>query len=126
MSVGRNSRSESARRRTTHSRGESHPAVNARIEAKLKTYMRRFPSVKRLTVEPSTAANKRLTARFVMDGRPRTVHFGQAGAFTWADGADRAKRDAYRARASRITNAHGEYTYVIAGTANSFAYWLLW
>jgi len=100
--------------------------MNARIARKIPAYERRFPAVKELKIVRSDREGKRLKATFMLRGARRTVHFGLDGAYTFADGAPRRKRDLYRARASRITNADGQYTYLIAGTANSFAYWLLW
>jgi hypothetical protein len=88
--------------------------------------MKRFPQVKNLIIYKSTRAGKRFTAEFDLAGVYHRVHFGLAGAFTWFDGAPATKRDSYRARASKIKNAQGRYTYKIAGTANSFAYYILW
>lgn len=100
--------------------------MNATISKNIGKYRRLFPSVKNLHISPSSSPNKRLKAEFIMNGRPYIVHFGLKGAYTYADGAPISKRDSYRARASKITNAKGEYTYKIPGTANSFAYHLLW
>lgn len=100
--------------------------MNSTIRQNIIKYHRLFPSVKNLVVVPSSSLNKRLTAVFYMGGRRHVVHFGLRGATTYADGASKAKRDSYRARASKITNASGQYTYKIPGTANSFAYHLLW
>lgn len=100
--------------------------MNAHIERKISAYRRKFPSVKDLHVVKSDRPGKRLKATFTLNGKLKTVHFGLHGAVTWADGAPREKRDSYRARASRIKNAAGRNTYLIPGTANSFAYWVLW
>jgi len=100
--------------------------MNDRIARKTQEYTRLFPSVTGLQVETSNRAGKRLVATFTLGGKRHTVHFGDASAYTWADGAPKSKRDSYRARASRITNGAGQYTYRIAGTANSFAYHILW
>lgn len=100
--------------------------MNATILRKIPAYMRRFPQVKNLTLKRSPREGKRLVANFTMFGQHHTVHFGQWGAFTYADGATKEKRDSYRARASKITNKNGQYTFVIPGTPNSFAYWILW
>jgi hypothetical protein len=105
--------------------GGGYP-LNDHIRGKAADYMRRFPEVTHLSLTPSTAAGKRLTARFVMDGEERRVHFGLYGATTWADGADANKRKGYQARASKITDRYGRYTFNVPGTANSFAYWILW
>jgi hypothetical protein len=101
-------------------------AMNQYILDRKPEYEKRFPQVKNLVLSVSTASGKRLTATFVLHGQKCMVHFGLKGAYTYSDGAPPEKRDSYKARASKITNAKGEYTYMIPGTANSFAYWLLW
>lgn len=100
--------------------------MNAHIERKIREYKRRFPQVHDLAVVRSDRTGKRLKATFSMAGRPHTVHFGLSTAYTWADGAPEEKRRSYRARASKITNGRNQYTYRLPGTANSFAYWILW
>lgn len=100
--------------------------MNAHIERKIRAYKQKFPQVKDLHITESDSEHKRLRAEFTLRGKHKVVHFGLKTAYTWADGAPKAKRDSYRARASKITNADGKYTYVIPGTANSFAYWILW
>jgi hypothetical protein len=87
--------------------------------------MRRFPAVKNLVLCKTTGP-KRFAAEFTMGGKHRIVRFGDPNGSTYADGASSQKRNSYRARASKITNARGQYTYKIPGTANSLAYWLLW
>lgn len=100
--------------------------MNAYIKARVPEYLRRFPSVKNLHLAPSPNPRKRLRATFDQDGHQRTIDFGQRGAKTFADGATEKKKDGYKARASKITNADGELTYRHPGTANSLSYWLLW
>lgn len=92
----------------------------------LAKYKKKFPQVKELSISKSNREGKRFVARFVMYGKQKTIHFGLHGAYTYFDGAPKSKRNAYRARASKITNLNGDYTYKIAGTANSFSYHLLW
>ena len=89
-------------------------------------YKRRFPQISELKITNSKRAGKRFCAKFTLNGVRRTVHFGLDGAYTYYDGASPEKRNSYLARASKIKNASGKYTYLIPGTANSFAYWLLW
>lgn len=48
------------------------------------------------------------------DRKGKKVHFGQQ------------KRSAYRARASKIRNKEGQYTYEIRNTPNYLAYNILW
>jgi Family of unknown function (DUF5754) len=96
------------------------------MERKIREYERRFPRVTKLQVRPSRKAEKRFRAEFLFDGQARAVDFGLRGATTYFDGAPRKKQKSYQARASKITNAAGQYTYKLPGTANSFSYWLLW
>lgn len=56
----------------------------------------------------------------------KKVHFGSATSTTFLEGADEKKRNAYRARASKIKDKNGRYTYKIPGTANYYAFHLLW
>ena len=50
-------------------------------------------------------------------------HFGAKNSQTFIEGASEQKRDSYRARASKITNKEGQYTYKIKYTPNFLAYW---
>ncbi len=95
------------------------------MQKKVNDYMKRFPQVKQLRVYPCLGA-KRYTAVFLLNNKRKVVHFGMKGGFTYLDGASEKKRNSYKARASKITNSEGMYTYRIPGTANSFSYWLLW
>jgi len=96
------------------------------MDKKIKEYTHRFPSVKNLQITSSDRKGKRFTATFVMGGETQNIHFGLKGAHTFYDGATQQKMLSYRARASKIKNKYGQYTYKIPGTANSFAYWILW
>lgn len=96
------------------------------LESRARAYMKRFPAVRNLVIKPAKVNGKRFTAVFDLRGKKITKHFGLAGAYTWFDGAPVEKRNSYRARASKITNKRGQYTYKIAGTSNSLAYWILW
>lgn len=100
--------------------------MNTTIARNLPRYKKRFPQVANLILQPSRVGNKRLTAMFDIGGKRKMVNFGLRGAVTYADGASKKKRDSYRARASKIKNKKGQFTYLLPGTANSFAYWLLW
>lgn len=98
----------------------------------VKKYAKKFPSVIGLRVRKLPGdSKKRFVADFTMDGKERRVQFGSPVAKTWIDfgtktDAAKIKRRSYRARASKIKNKSGVYTYMVPGTANSFAYWLLW
>jgi hypothetical protein len=62
--------------------------------------------------------------KVVIDGQ--TIHFGDKNSTTYLEGASDEKRDAYRARASKIKNKDGQYTYLIKYTPNYLAYHVLW
>lgn len=89
-------------------------------------YTRKFPQVKHLKIENSKRAEKRFVARFELGGKRKTVHFGLKGGSTYIDHRDKKIRTAWRARHSKIKLADGRYAYMVAGTAESFAYHLLW
>jgi len=100
--------------------------MNAHIEKNIQSYSARFPTVKNLIVFPSWLPTKRLVASFDLDEKKHIVHFGQRGAKTYADGTTKIRQRSYKARASKIKNNAGEYTYKIPGTANSLSYFVLW
>jgi hypothetical protein len=75
------------------------------------------------TISPSPRKNKRFVF-FTTGAKP--IHFGDPRATTFADGASEKKRKSYRARASKIKNKAGEFTYNKRITANFLAYHLLW
>jgi hypothetical protein len=60
----------------------------------------------------------------LMDGH--TVDFGARGSQTYLEGASESKRKAYQARASKIKNKAGEFTYQKKYTPNFLSYWVLW
>jgi hypothetical protein len=102
------------------------------LEKKIKDYKRRFPTVKELQITKSKRDGKRFKAVFSIDGKQQTVHFGFKSdkgkpAKTFADGASKEKRQAYRARHSKIMNvASGKPAYQCPGTPASFSYYILW
>ena len=71
----------------------------------------------------SKAKNKRF-AHISKEGK--ITNFGDPNANTFYDGASQEKRKSYKARASKIKNKQGEYTYKKKGTANYLAYNVLW
>ncbi|BAU79949.1 hypothetical protein A9K97_gp402 [Tokyovirus A1] len=95
------------------------------LQARIREYQRLFPSVKQLRITPSSRPQKRLKATFVLGGEEKVVHFGQRGAFTYFDGAPETKRNAFRARHSKILNK-GRTAYKVPGSASSFAWVILW
>jgi hypothetical protein len=54
------------------------------------------------------------------------IHFGAKNSQTFLEGASEAKRDSYRARASKIKNKEGNFTYNIKYTPNFLSYFILW
>lgn len=100
--------------------------MNNQIRNNIILYKRKFPQVKNLEITESNKPDKRLKAEFIMNNKKYTVHFGQKKAYTYVDGASTIKRNRYKARASKITNKNGEYTYLLPGTANSLSYHILW
>ncbi len=97
------------------------------MDIKVKQYMNRFPDIKQLTINKSNRPNKRFVASFFKNGKHKTVHFGSNSRSTFFDNNKLLdKRNAYQARASKITNKSGRYTYKLSGTPNSFSYYLLW
>jgi hypothetical protein len=100
---------------------------SSKLNKKINAYMRRFPAVKNLTIVKSKVKNKRLCAIFILKGKNYNINFGLDTATTYYDDPTlKEKRKSYIARASKITNKKGQYTYKIPGTANSFAYYILW
>jgi len=101
--------------------------MEGKLKRKIGAYKKRFPTVEHLVIKPSKVKNKRFCATFTLKGKNKTINFGLDTATTYFDDpALKTKRESYLARASKITNKKGQYTYKIAGTANSFAYYILW
>jgi hypothetical protein len=73
-------------------------------------------------VRLSERPNKKIVIRI----KGKTIHFGQKQSQTYIEGASEQKRNAYRARSSKITNKKGEYTYLIPFTNNYLSYHILW
>lgn len=73
-------------------------------------------------VELSDKPNKKI--KIVINGK--VIHFGDKNSLTFLEGADDKKRKAYQARASKITNKDGEYTYKIRYTPNFLSFNILW
>lgn len=70
--------------------------------------------------------SKRHDKKIMIRINNKTIHFGSKDSQTYLEGADENKRKAYNARASKITNKIGEYTYLIRYTPNYLAYHVLW
>ena len=93
---------------------------------KIQEYMSKFPRVTELIVEPSDGAKKRFRAIYFLDGVMKSTTFGSRYGTTFIDGASAQTRYSFHARARKIKNKRGQYTYEILGTPNSFSFWLLW
>lgn len=74
-------------------------------------------------IEMSNRKGKKL---MITTPEGRKIHFGSDVSNTFLEGASEQKRNAYRARASKIKNKQGQFTYKIPGTANYYAYNILW
>ncbi len=70
----------------------------------------------------SKAKNK----RFYVVYNGKLINFGQPGANTYADGASKQKRDAFRARHSRIKLKDGTLAYKNKNQPAFWSYNLLW
>ena len=73
-------------------------------------------------VELSPKKDKKI--RITIDGRP--IDYGLKTSQTWIEGANETKKNSYQARASKIKNSKGEYTYKIRYTPNFLSFWTLW
>lgn len=100
---------------TTHSRDD------AKLAKILEMKIRKLNKNGYISV--SKSKNKRFT---YTTETGKKIHFGDPNAVTFIDGADENKRKSYRARASKIKNKQGQYTYEVYPTANWMAYNLLW
>lgn len=70
----------------------------------------------------STVKNKRY---YVVYGNKK-INFGQPGAFTYSDGADINKRNAFRSRHSKIKLKNGMLAYLDKRQPAYWSYNLLW
>jgi hypothetical protein len=78
-------------------------------------------------IEYSTRPNKRFMVTITTGKKTKTVHFGQPGATTYFDDPTLTKkRDAFRARHSKIKLKDGRYAYQVFGTPAFLSYFILW
>lgn len=56
----------------------------------------------------------------------KRINFGSLGMSDYTIHKDKERRSRYRARASKITNRYGEYTYLDKTSPNYWSYHLLW
>ena len=71
-------------------------------------------------------SNKKDKKLLVITKDGKKINFGLKNSHTFLEGAPKQKRDAYRARASKITNKDGEYTYLNYNSPNYWAFHILW
>lgn len=76
-----------------------------------------------VSLKISTRPGKKLVVT-VKGGK--TIHFGQAGSQTYLEGAPEAKRDAYRARHSKIKLKDGSLAIEQKYSPAWFAWHVLW
>ena len=68
----------------------------------------------------------RATKRFYVLYQGKVIHFGARGGSTFLDHGDPVKRDAWRARHSKIVSADGTPFYMIKTSPEYWAWHLLW
>lgn len=56
----------------------------------------------------------------------KKIHFGHPDYKDYLDHKDNDRRDKYKARASKIKNKQGQYTYKLKSSPNYWAYNILW
>jgi hypothetical protein len=64
--------------------------------------------------------------KFAVLYKGRYIHFGDNRYEDYTIHKDKERRQRYRARASKITNKHGQQTYKLKTTPNFWAYHVLW
>lgn len=79
-------------------------------------------NIKYDSVSLSNRKDKKI--KIVIDGN--AIHFGDKNSITHLEQPNDNKKNAYQARASKIKNKNGEYTYKIKYTPNFLAYHVLW
>jgi hypothetical protein len=64
--------------------------------------------------------------RFYVVYNGKKINFGSETSETYLDHQDKAKRDAWRARHTKIQNKKGQFVYKLKTSASFWAYHLLW
>jgi hypothetical protein len=71
--------------------------------------------------------SKRANKRYYVKYNGKTINFGDPNAIsTYSDGADEKKRDAYRARHSKIKLKDGSYAFKNKSSPSYWSYNVLW
>lgn len=76
--------------------------------------------MKLLTIQPSTKPDKKMMAMFEVNGRTRTVHFGQKKADDYTITKDKDQRDRYLMRHKDRENWNKP------DSAGALSRWILW
>ena len=76
--------------------------------------------MKLLTIQPSTKPDKKMMAMFEVNGRTRTIHFGQKKADDYTITKDRDQRDRYLMRHKANENWNKP------DSAGALSRWILW
>lgn len=76
---------------------------------------------KSVVISNSDKTDKRFKAVFKKEGKTKTIHFGQKGAFTYIDKAPLKIKVAYLARHSKNNE-----NWNIPDTAGSLSRWIIW
>jgi hypothetical protein len=78
-----------------------------------------------IDVKPSFRQSKRFQASLNVDGKEKTIHFGQKGGSTYIDHSDKQKRDNYRAR-HLASPREGKYIRDLTPSPATLSFYLLW
>ena len=70
--------------------------------------------------------SKRQGKKDIVEYQGKNIHFGSDVGETFLDHKDEQKRDAWRARHTKIKNKAGEYVYKLKNSPSYWSYMLLW
>lgn len=70
--------------------------------------------------------SKRANKRYYVIYNDKIINFGDPNANTYSDGADEKKRNAFRARHSKIKLKDGSYAFKNKSSPSYWAYNILW
>jgi hypothetical protein len=76
--------------------------------------------MKLLTIQPSNRAGKKMMAMFDINGRSKTVHFGQKGADDYTITKDKEQRERY------LDRHRAREDWADPTSAGALARWILW
>ncbi len=78
-----------------------------------------------IDIKTSSRDSKRYEATLNVDGKEKTIHFGQKGGSTFIDHGDTLKRANYRAR-HLASKREGKYIRDLAPSPAVLSFWILW